>query len=72
MRAAASRERLEMSSELAPFWTTMTLSVRPVERSAILNPAAIAASTTKTATTSAMPLTASRLAFQRTARLRKL
>src|SRR5262245_38368918 len=71
-RWAASRGMPDVSSDVAPFWTTIALSVRPVERSAVLNPAAIAESTTKTETTSAMPKIARRLMRQRTARLRTL
>src|SRR5262245_10913783 len=71
-RWAASRGMPDVSSEVAPFWTTIALSARPVDRSAVRNPAAIAESTTKTETTSAMPKIASRFMRQRTPRLRTL
>ena len=62
----------EVSSEPEPRCTTIALSVRPVERSAASKPADIDMSTAKTATTRAMPPTASRVSCQRTRTLRTL
>ena len=62
----------EVSSEPEPRWTTIALSVRPVERSAVLKPSVIDISTANTATTSAMPEIASSVSCQRTLTLRTL
>ena len=66
--AALSRLNPEVSSEVVPRWMTMALSVSPVDRSAARKPFDIATSTSITATTSAMPPTASSVTFQRTMR----
>ena len=62
----------EVSSEVEPRCTTIALSARPVVRSAAANPSDIDISTAKTATTSAMPPTASSVSCQRTRTLRTL
>ncbi len=71
-RSASCRLKPEVSSEVAPFCTTMALSVRPVDLKASRNPAETACSTTNTATTSAIPAMASRLVRHRTRRFRTL
>jgi hypothetical protein len=50
----------------------MALSTRPVDRSAIRKPVLMESRATNTATTRAIPKTASRVTFQRTTRLRML
>ena len=62
----------EVSSEADPLCTIMALSVRPVERRAAWNPADMDMSTANTATTRAMPPTASSVTCQRTRTLRTL
>ncbi len=68
----SSRGTPEVSSEAEPRWTIIALSVRPVERSAALKPSDMDMSTANTATTMAMPPTASRVTCQRTRTLRML
>ncbi len=68
----ASRGTPEVSSEPEPRWTMMALSGRPVDLRAVLKPSDIDMSTAKTATTRAIPLTASRVTCQRTRTLRTL
>ena len=62
----------EVSSEPEPRCTIMALSVRPVVRRAAAKPSDIDMRTAKTATTRAMPPTASSVSCQRTRTLRTL
>ncbi len=70
LRSARGTE--EVSSEPDPRCTTIALSGRPVDLRAARKPSDIDISTVKTATTSAMPDTASRVTCQRTRTLRTL
>ena len=62
----------DVSSEAEPRCTTIAFSATPVERSASVKPVRMAISATNTVTTRPIPITASRLTFQRLRTFRTL
>ena len=69
---ALSRLKPEVSSPVEPRCVTIAFSASPSRAAPMRNPFAIAVRTSSTATTSAMPPTASSVTCQRTAMLRTL